>query len=113
MSYLNVRQLILCARTAEVCQDLFGHRPSAGSVVQAVTQCATRLAPSVDEIRDTLTQSPTLHADETGIRCIGKTHWLRVASTATHSLFNESSNRGIEGFTVGPSPSQLPRNTQP
>ncbi len=48
MSYLNVRQLIPCARTAEICQDILGHRPSVGSVVQAVVQCAARLAPAVD-----------------------------------------------------------------
>ncbi len=101
MSYLNVRQVIPCGRTVEICQDLFGHRPSAASVVQAVARCAQRLAPAVAEIRDILIQSPVLHSDETGIRCIGKTHWLHVASTATHSLFNYSSKRGVEGFAVG------------
>ncbi len=100
MSYLNVRQVIPCERTAEICQDLFGHRPSAGSVVQAVTRCAQQLVPTMVEIRDTLIQSPVLHCDETGIRCIGKTHWLHIASTATHSLYSYSSKRGIEGFSV-------------
>lgn len=101
MTYLNVRQVIPCARVAEVCGDLFGHRPSAGSVVQSVVRCADLLAPRVDEIRDTLAQSPLLHADETGVRCIGKTHWLHVVSTATHSLFSYSSKRGVEGFSAG------------
>ncbi len=101
MSYLNVRQVIPCARTVEICQDLFGHRPSAGSVVQAVAQCAVRLAPAVDKIRDVLIQAPVLHADETGVRCIGKTHWLHVVSTATHSLYSYSPKRGVEGFSVG------------
>ena len=41
------------------------------------------------KIRDILIQSPVLHSDETGIRCIGKTHWLHVASTATHSLYSD------------------------
>ena len=45
MGYLNVRQVIPCERVAEVCQDLFGHRPSAGSVVAAVVRCAERVAP--------------------------------------------------------------------
>lgn len=101
MSYLNVRQLIPCARTAEICQDILGHRPSAGSVVQAVVQCAARLTSAVDEIRDILIQSPVLHADETGVRCCGKTHWLHVVSTASHSLFTYSPKRGVEGFSVG------------
>lgn len=101
MSYLNVRQLLPCARTAEVCQDLFGHRPSAGSVVLAVVQCAAGLAPAVDEIRDQLTEVPVLHADETGIRCTGKTHWLHVASDATRTHYAYSPKRGIEGISAG------------
>ena len=98
MTYLNVRQVIPCERVAEVCQDLFGHRPGAGSVVRSAARCADLLAPCVDEIRNTLRQAPVLHADETGVRCIGKTHWLHVASTATHSLFSHSPKRGVEGF---------------
>jgi len=100
MGYLNVRQVIPCERVAEVCQDLFGHRPSAGSVVQAVVRCAERVAPAVDEIRDALKSAPILHADETGVRCIGKTHWLHVASNATHTLYSHSPKRGVEGFAV-------------
>ena len=34
------------------------------------------------------------------MRCIGRTHWLHVVSTATHSLFSHSPKRGIEGFAV-------------
>ena len=100
MSYLNVRQVIPCARTAEICQDLFGHRPSAGSVVQAIAKCAELLGPSVMAIRDVLKAAPVLHSDETGVRCTGKTHWLHVASTATHSHFSYSPKRGVEGFAV-------------
>ena len=40
MAYLNVRQIIPRAHMAEICQDLFHHRPSVGSVVQAVAKCA-------------------------------------------------------------------------
>lgn len=98
MTYLNVRQVIPCERVAEVCADLFGHRPSAGSVVRSVAQCAELLAPCVDGIRATLSQAAVLHADETGVRCTGKTRWLHVASTATHSLFSYSPKRGTEGF---------------
>lgn len=100
MTYLNVRQVIPCARVAEVCQDLFGHRPSAGSVVQSVARCADLLAPRIGEIRDTLAQAPLLHADETGVRCMGKTRWLHVLSTATHSLYSYSPKRGMEGLST-------------
>jgi transposase len=100
MTYLNIRQVIPCGRVAEVCEDFFGHRPSAGSVVRSVARCAERVAARVDEIRGTLIAAPVLHADETGVRCAGKTHWLHVASTATHSHFSHSSRRGAEGFSA-------------
>lgn len=101
MTYLNIRQLIPCARVAEVCQDLFGHRPSAGSVVLSVVRCAELLAPQVEETRATLSQSNLLHADETGVRCNGQTHWIHIASDATHSHYHYSAKRGAEGIEAG------------
>lgn len=101
MSYLNIAQLLPCERTADVCQDLFGHRPSAGSVVRAVSQCAEKVAPAVDRIAGTLREAKQLHADETGVRCAGHTEWIHVASNATHTLFSHSPKRGREGFEVG------------
>jgi transposase len=100
MCYLNVRQVIPCARVSEIFQDCFGHRPSPGSVVQAVVRCADLIKPQVNDIANTLRQAPLLHADETGARCMGKTHWLHVASTATHSHFSYSPKRGKEGMAA-------------
>ena len=101
MSYLNIAQLLPCERTAEVCQDLFGHRPSAGSVVRAVARCAEKVAPAVERIAGVLREATQLHADETGVRCARKTQWIHVASTATHTLYNHSPKRGREGFEAG------------
>jgi len=98
MSYLNLGQLLPCERTAEVCQDLFGHRPSAGSVVRAAVQCASHVAPAVAEIGRALRQAKQLHADETGVRCTAKTHWIHVLATPTHTLYSHSTKRGREGF---------------
>lgn len=101
MSYLNIAQLLPCERTADVCQDLFGHRPSAGSVARAVARCAEKVAPAVDRIAGVLREAGQLHADETGVRCAGRTEWIHVASTATHTLYNHSPKRGREGFEAG------------
>lgn len=101
MSYLNIAQLLPCERTAEVCQDLFGHRPSAGSVVRAVGRCAEKVAPAVDRIAGVLRETKHLHADETGVRCAAHTEWIHVASNATHTLYHHSPKRGREGFEAG------------
>ena len=101
MSYLNIAQLLPCERVADVCQDLFHHRPSAGSVVRAVARCAEKVAPAVDRIAGVLREANQLHADETGVRCAGRTQWIHVASTATHTLYSPSPKRGRQGFEVG------------
>jgi transposase len=101
MSYLNVAQLLPFERTADVCQDLFGHRPSASSVVSAVSRCAEKVAPAVERIAEVLRGAKQLHADETGVRCAGRTQWIHVASTMTHTHYSHSPKRGREGFESG------------
>jgi transposase len=101
MSYLNIAQLLPCERTADVCEDLFGHRPSAGSVVRSVARCAEKVAPAVERIAGFLRQAKQLYADETGVRCAGCTEWIHVASTATHTRFSHSPKRGRGGFEAG------------
>jgi transposase len=101
MSYLQAWQLLPHQRTAQVCEDLFGHRPSAGSIVRSVMKSAAQMTPTVAHIATALSQAPVLHADETGIRCAGKTHWLHVASTKAHTHYSHSSKRGMEGLRTG------------
>lgn len=101
MSYLQAWQLLPHERTAQVCEDLFGHRPSAGSIVRSVVKSAAQMEPAVAQIATALSEAPVLHADETGVRCAGKTHWLHVASTADLTLYTHSSKRGMEGLSVG------------
>jgi len=101
MTYLQVWQLLPHERTAQVCEDLFGHRPSTGSIVRSVVKSAAQMEPAVAQIATALSAAPVLHADETGVRCAGKTHWLHVASTAELTLYSHSSKRGMEGLSVG------------
>lgn len=101
MTYLQAWQLLPYERTAQVCEDLFGHRPSTGSIVRSVVKSAVQMEPAVAQIATTLSEAPVLHADETGVRCAGKTHWLHVASTAALSLYSHSAKRGMEGLSVG------------
>lgn len=98
MTYLQAGQLLPHERTAQVCEDLFGHRPSAGSIVSSVAKSAMRMQSAVDEIATRLKQEQVLHADETGIRCAGKTHWLHVLCSETLTHYTHSARRGLEGI---------------
>ena len=100
MSCLQAWQLLPHERTAQVCEDLFGHRPSAGSIVRSVVKSAAQMESAVAQIAPVLSQAPVLHADETGVRCTGKTHWSHVASTAEFSLYSHSAKRGMEGISA-------------
>ena len=100
MSYLQAWQLLPHERTAQVCEDLFGHRPSAGSIVRSVVKSAAQMEPAVAQIATALSEAPVLHADETGVRCAGQTHWLHVVSTAGLTLYSHSTKRGLEGLSV-------------
>jgi transposase len=100
MTYLQVWQLLPHERTAQVCEDLFGHRPSAGSIVRSVMKSAAQMEPAAQQIATALSQAPVLHADETGVRCEGDTHWLHVASTAGLTLYSHSTKRGLEGISA-------------
>lgn len=101
MSCLQAWQLLPHERGAQVCEDLFGHRPSAGSIVRSVFKSAAQMQPAIEQIATALSQAPVLHADETGVRCAGRTHWLHVASTAGLTLYSHSAKRGMEGLRVG------------
>ena len=98
MTYLQAGQLLPHHRTAQVCEDLFGHRPSAGSSVRSVTKSAEQMQPAIEQIATALHSAPVLHADETGVRCAGKTQWLHVASTESCTLYSHSAKRGLEGI---------------
>lgn len=64
MTYLQAWQLLPHERVAQVCEDLFGHRPSAGSIVRSVVKSAAQMEPAVAQIATALSQAPVLHADE-------------------------------------------------
>ena len=100
MTYLQAGQLLPHQRTAQVCEDLFGHRPSAGSIVSSVVKSAGQMQDALEAITARLKQARVLHADETGIRCTGKTHWLHVLCSETHTLYSHSAKRGIEGISA-------------
>jgi len=100
MTYLQAGQLLPHARTAQVCEDLFGHRPSAGSIVRSVAKSAEKMQAAIEQITAELSAAAVLHADETGIRCEGKTQWLHVVSNEELTLYSHSAKRGLEGISA-------------
>lgn len=92
--YLNGYQLLPVARTCEVFEDLYGHRPSEAFVLSAIEALHKQLDPALSAIRDQLVQAEVVHADESGLRVEGKLNWLHVLSTERLTHYAVHPKRG-------------------
>lgn len=101
VTYLNIRHVIPVERIAELVGDLTQQRPSGGSVHNMIARCAELLETPVEEIREALREAGVLHADETGIRCDGKTQWLHTVGNQEGTIYSLGPKRGLEGFESG------------
>jgi len=93
--YLHEYQLVPLARVSELLSDLCACDVSEGTLLMWGKFAAERLAPVVAQIADWLSASPLQHADETGVRIVGKLHWLHVNSTRwlTHLAWHAKRGR--------------------
>jgi transposase len=92
--YLNGYQLLPVARTCEVFEDLYGHRPSEAFVLSAIGALHEQLGPVLSAIRDQIVQAEVVHADESGLRVAGKLNWLHVLSTERLTHYAVHPKRG-------------------
>lgn len=81
--YLHEYQLVPLARVSELLADLYACQVSEGSRLPWVELAAERLAPTVAQIAEWLSAGPLQHADETGVRIVGK---LRLPACQQHPL---------------------------
>ncbi len=80
--YLNQQHHIPVERTREVLIDLYGHSPSAATIVAASREMEKRVEPVNEAVKEYLVGTEeAVHCDETGMRVAGKLHWTHVAST--------------------------------
>lgn len=92
--YFNNYHHIPVARTAEIFEDVFGHRISEGVILQSNDAAATAVAPSTETIKEQLINSDVVHFDESGLKVKGKLHWLHVASNDRLTYYGVHGKRG-------------------
>jgi len=92
--YLLSYQLLPYERTGDLLKVLFGYQPGGGTLTQAQQQAYEVLEPVEAEIKEAIRGSPNSHSDETGMRVEGKTQWLHVCSTQSHTYYYWSQYRG-------------------
>ena len=101
-AYLHKYQFLPVVRTAEAMRDLFGCPVSPGTLDRMTEQCAAALSGIEARIKDLVTASPVIGADETGLRVAGQSHWVHVARTDRLTHYAYSAKRGKEAMdTIG------------
>lgn len=96
--YLCNYQLLPYQRTAELFEDLLGHRINEASLVSMNQRCAANLGGFIEQLKEYLSGQPVLHADETGHRYGSKRNWLHVLATGQHTLYMPHAKRGTEAM---------------
>lgn len=92
--YLTDYQLLPYQRCAQLLEDVWGRGPCEATLVSMAEDCATRLRPFEQGVKDVLLNCDVLHCDETSCRLGGKTAWLHVSATANHTLYRVHEKRG-------------------
>ena len=72
---------------------------SSGAIQDMLTKAARLVEAPVERIRQTVTQLPVAHYDETGWRVAGKLHWLHCACNEQWRYYTVQEKRGQEGIT--------------
>ncbi|MCA9933189.1 MAG: transposase [Ardenticatenaceae bacterium] len=77
---------------------MYGHRPAEAFLQESLQQYQQQIQPALTAIKGRLKTKPVAHFDETGMRVLGKLHWVRVASTTDLTYYGVHEKRGQIGM---------------
>lgn len=95
---LNTAGTVSINRTHEILQSVFGIPISTGTISAMVRECAAKVEPAMEIIKNKMIHSALVHFDETGTRINKKLHWAHSASTDTLTYITIDEKRGISGM---------------
>ena len=78
--------------------DLFGYRINESTVYSGSEQCYEKLERSEEIIKSKVAEDNVVHSDETGMRVLGKLHWLHVTTTLFYTYLFVHAKRGKEAL---------------
>jgi transposase len=97
-AYLHAYQLLPLERIAQLFEDLTRYRPSQATLLSYLRTTSESLQAAEHYIRKQLFTERVVHADETGLRVEGKSHWLHTISTGKWTLLGMHASRGSKGM---------------
>ncbi|PIU39518.1 MAG: IS66 family transposase, partial [Piscirickettsiaceae bacterium CG07_land_8_20_14_0_80_44_28] len=96
--YLSLYQLLPYERVREYFEDQLCIPLSVGSLFNFNQEAFEQAEPFEAWVKQRLSQSHCIHADETGINIAGKRHWLHCASNASLTWLAPHTKRGHEAM---------------
>ncbi len=81
--HLTQGQMLPHTRAAELIVDVYGLKVSPATLLVWVTEASEALQTTADQIAKQLCAAPVLNADESGLRVVGKLHWLHITASDT------------------------------
>lgn len=96
--YLLHYQLLPLARTQELFADLFGHKLSQGSLVNASERCYAELHEVEANIKRAIVKAEVVNVDETSCAAQGKRQWLHLSGTPELTFYASHDKRGREAL---------------
>lgn len=97
-AYLKNYQLLPYDRISGVFDDLFGHRISAGTIVNFTRRCYQYLEDFEKTVKQKLINSKLINLDESGMSVLGLRHWFHVASNSAFTYYYYHRKRGREAM---------------
>ena len=94
VAYLNGQNLVPSKRTSQIMEDVFSIPISDATVENISKDCASRVEPVVEKIKESLKKYSVKCADESGVRVEGKTHWLHTLCDHFFVHYRISKKRG-------------------
>lgn len=96
--YLQHQQLLPYERTADLLEDLFGVRPSVGTLAEFQRRCAERVRPAEDTTCALLRRADLILCDETGAHCNADLHWVHTTSHPALTHYGFDAGRGQDAI---------------
>lgn len=91
---LNTNYKVPFKKTQLMFKDLFGYPINESTIYSASKLCYGQLEKTEEVIKSKVSGSNVVHADESGLRVLGKLHWLHTATTLNHTYLFVHEKRG-------------------
>ena len=91
---LNTNYKVPFKKIQQMFKDLYGCPINESTIYSASKLCYDQLEESEEVIKSRVSNSDVVHADESGLRVLGKLHWLHTATTQSFTYLFVHQKRG-------------------